>query len=103
MRLQNYLTCRAKLEEDLHGVRNNDAEILAECFYGYDVPSAFNPRKIAQAGKSVKAAMKARLQWLKHDLLPLHHTLLDIFEPNRVMVGSGITELSPSSSGKMVE
>lgn len=97
-RLQAYLNCRAVLEEE--GVWwNNDAEIMAECFYGVDVPSAFNPRKIAQAGKSVKAAMKARLQWLKHDLLPLHQTLMDIFEPNRVPMGSGVNKLRPSSSG----
>ena len=61
--------------------------MLAYCF-GRAVPPAFQPRKIAQAGKSVKRALRARLGWLQEDLRPIYDDLQRIF-PASSSSGSG--------------
>jgi len=85
--LAHFLKCRQKLvatqwmQSNL--IADNATHILACCLtFVQGVPASFKPRKIAQAGKSVKEALGARLGWLKHDLLPLYLTLRTIYDPD---------------------
>lgn len=91
--LNHFLECRQRLRTNKWMKRNhistNATHVLACCLaFVQDVPAFFQPRKIAQAGKSVKEALNARLVWLKHDLLPMYLELRTIFEPGS-HAGSG--------------
>lgn len=61
--------------------------ILSRCFEG-QIPYAYTPRKLLQAGKSVFAALKLRLNYLRYDLQPCYDQLQTVFQTGAS--GSGI-------------